>query len=79
MAEACLATSNDPAASPDGDLADAARKALAHRVRRGEIDDAIDMNLGLAVRLWKSARNLCPTQQQKDEALDRALARLLRQ
>jgi Flp pilus assembly protein TadD len=78
MAEACPATSHDPAGSPDGDLA-AARKALAHRPRRGEIDDAIDMNLDLAVRLWKSAKNLCPSQQQKDEALDRVLARLSRQ
>ena len=78
MAEACLATKTDPAASPNGDLA-VARKALAHRPRRGEIDDAIDMNLDLAVRLWKSAKNRCLAQQQKDEALDRVLMRLSRQ
>jgi len=78
MAEACLASSHDRAASPDGDLA-SARKALAHRPRRGEIDDAIDMNLDLAVRLWRSAKNRCPARQQKDEALDRVLMRLSRQ
>jgi tetratricopeptide (TPR) repeat protein len=72
MSEQCQAIGNDPAV-------DQARKALAHQPRRGEIDDAIDMNLDLAMRLWKSARNLCPSQQQKDEALDRVLARLSRQ
>jgi hypothetical protein len=72
MAEPCLTAANGPAV-------DQARKALAQRPRRGEIDDAIDMNLDLAVRLWKSAKNLCPSQQQKDEALDRVLARLSRQ
>jgi len=77
--EQCLATKGGTAASAEGSLADAARKALTHRARRGEIDDAIDMNLDLAVRLWKSAKNLCPSQQQKDEALDRVLARLSRQ
>jgi tetratricopeptide (TPR) repeat protein/CBS domain-containing protein len=72
MAEPCRTAANGPAI-------DQARKALAQRPRRGEIDDAIDMNLDLAVRLWKSAKNLCPSQQQKDEALDRVLARLSRQ
>ena len=70
--EQCLAASNDP------DV-DAARKALAHRPRRGEIDDAIEMNLDRAVRLWKAVKNLCPAQAQKSEALDRILARLSRQ
>jgi chloride channel protein, CIC family len=80
MEEQCLATTKGATGSiPDGNLADAARKALAHRARRVEMDDAIDMNLDLAVRLWKSAKNLCPAQQQKDEALDRVLARLSRQ
>jgi hypothetical protein len=36
------------------------------------------MDLDLAVKLWKSARNLCPSQK-KDEALDQVLARLARQ
>jgi hypothetical protein len=72
MEEQCLAFNNDP-------TVEAARKALAHRARRGEIDDAIEMNLDLAERLWKSAKHLCPSQQQKDEALDRVLARLSRQ
>jgi hypothetical protein len=67
-----LAASNDPAV-------DAVRKALAHRPRRGEIDDAIEMNLDLGVRLWKAVKNLCPVQAQKSEALDRVLARLSRQ
>jgi tetratricopeptide (TPR) repeat protein len=70
--QACAAIKNDP-------VADAARKQLAHRARRGEIDDAIDLNLNLAVRLWQSAKNLCPSQPQKDEALDRVLARVSRQ
>ena len=78
LAETCLAVSNDPAASPDGNVAEA-RKALAHRARRREINDAIGMNLDLAVRLWKSGKNLCSGQWQKDEALDRVLARLSRQ
>jgi CIC family chloride channel protein len=72
MVEQCAAARNDPAM-------DAARKQLALRTRRGEIDDAIDMNLDLAVKLWKAARSFCPSQQQKDEALDRVLARLSRQ
>jgi tetratricopeptide (TPR) repeat protein len=79
MEEQCLAVRNDTAANTGDSLADAARKSLAHRPRRGEIDDATDMNLDLAVRLWKSAKNLCSSQQQKDEALDRVLARLSRQ
>lgn len=69
---ACTAIKNDPAA-------DEARKQLAHRARPGEIDDAIDVNLDLAVRLWQSAKNLCPSQQLKNEALDRVLARVSRQ
>jgi hypothetical protein len=70
MPESCSTSSND--------LSDAARKALAARPRRGEVDDAIEMDLDLAVKLWKSARNLCPSQK-KDEALDQVLARLARQ
>jgi CIC family chloride channel protein len=70
--EQCLAASNDPAV-------DGARKALAHRPRRGEIDDAIEMNLDLALRLWNAVKNLCPAHAQKSEALDRVLARLSRQ
>ena len=78
--EQCLAATKGGTGSiPDGNLANAARKALAHRARRVEMDDAIDMNLDLALRLWKSAKDLCPAQQQKDEALDRVLARLSRQ
>ena len=72
MAEHCPAGSHDPAV-------DAARKELALRARPGDIDDAMDMNLDLAVKLWKPATNLCPSQQQKDEALDRVLAGLSRQ
>jgi tetratricopeptide (TPR) repeat protein len=68
----CPAAGNAPAV-------DEAKKGLAHRARRGEIDDVTDMNLDLAVRFWKSAKNLCPSQQQKDEALDRVLMRLSRQ
>jgi tetratricopeptide (TPR) repeat protein len=60
------------------DLTDAARKALAGRPRRREIEDAAEMDLDLAVKLWKSARNLCPSRK-KDEALDQVLARLARQ
>jgi hypothetical protein len=71
MAEQCPAASKDPSV-------DAARKELALRARRGDIDDAIDMKLDLAVKLWKSAKNLCSSQQQKDEALDWVLARLSR-
>jgi CIC family chloride channel protein len=71
MIEQCPAAGNNPAV-------DQARKDLAHRARRAEIDDATDMNLGLAVRLWKSTKTLCPSQQQKDEALDQVLARLAR-
>jgi tetratricopeptide (TPR) repeat protein len=70
--EQCVAAGNDPGV-------DAARKALAHRPRRGEIDDATEMDLDLAVRLWKAAKNLCPAPAQKSEALDRVLARLTRQ
>jgi chloride channel protein, CIC family len=58
---------------------EAARKALAHRPGRGEIDDAIEMNLDLAGRLWREVKNLCPAQEQKSEALDRVLARWSRQ
>ena len=58
---------------------EAARKALAHRPGRGEIDDAIETNLDLAGRLWREVKNLCPAQGQKSEALDRVLARLSRQ
>ena len=72
MNEQCMAAGNDPAV-------DEAKKGLAHRARRGEIDDATDMNLDLAVRLWKSAKTLCPSQRQKDEALDQVLARIARQ
>jgi CIC family chloride channel protein len=68
----CPAAGNAPAV-------DEAKKGLAHRARRGEIDDVTDMNLDLAVRFLKSAKNLCPSQQQKDEALDRVLMRLSRQ
>ena len=78
MEEQCSATTT--ADSTSVGLEDSARKALAHRVRRGgEIEDAIDTNLDLAVRLWKSAKNVCSSQPQKDEALDRVLARLSRQ
>jgi tetratricopeptide (TPR) repeat protein/CBS domain-containing protein len=68
----------DTCAASRNDLAEAARKTLAVRPRRGEIDDAIEMDLDLAVKLWKSAGNSCPSQK-KDEALDRVLARLARQ
>jgi CIC family chloride channel protein len=76
--ETCLTSRSDPSTSDNRKLAEAARKALAGRPRRGEIDDAIETDLDLAVKLWKSARNLCPSQK-KDEVLDRALARLSRQ
>jgi CIC family chloride channel protein len=76
MEEQCLAVAK---ADADASLADAARKELAHRARRGETGEATDMNLDLAVRLWKTTKSLCPSGQQKDEALDRVLARLSRQ
>ena len=59
-------------------LVNTARKALEHRPRRGERDDATEMNIALAAELSKSAKDVCP-QQQKDEALDLLLARLTRQ
>ena len=71
MREACGGAGND--------LADMARKALALHARRGEVDDLIDTNLNLAMRMWKSGKSECPSQDQKDEALDRVLARLSRQ
>jgi CIC family chloride channel protein len=79
MQEQCVAAARPSTSNTDPSLADAARQQLAHRPRRSEMDDAIDMNIDLAVRLWKAAKTFCPSQQQKDEALDRVLSRLSRQ
>jgi tetratricopeptide (TPR) repeat protein len=73
---------------PGSKTADAARKAVADRPRRGELEDSADMNLMLAEGLWRQGQKLCgPTlitaEQQapnpNDEAIERVLARLSRQ
>ena len=70
--ESCDAAKSDPGIEE-------AKKALAQRPRRGDLDEAVETNVGLAVRLWKSGGNLCGSAAQKDEALNRVLARLSRQ
>lgn len=70
--QSCLAANNDPEVN-------STRKVLAHHPRPGEIDDATELNLDIAVRMWKSGRNLCPSKGQESEELDLVLMRLSRQ
>ena len=54
------------------------RTALGRRPRPNELDDAIEMNIDLAQRVWMTVKNSCPPQK-RDEALERLLGRLARQ
>ncbi|MEO7143235.1 MAG: tetratricopeptide repeat protein [Bryobacteraceae bacterium] len=61
--------------APPPDL-DAARKALANRVKRGAYADATESDIALAERLWAARAGLCGNQAASDEPLARVLAHL---
>ncbi len=64
---------------PGSQAANAARKAVADRPRRGELEDSADMNLMLAEDLWKQGQKLCSAMPTGNDPIDRVLARLSRQ
>jgi chloride channel protein, CIC family len=75
---------------PGNKAADPARKAVAEKPRRMDLEDSADRNLALAEQLWKQNQQTCaakpaafnpanPASNPDAEAVDRVLARLSRQ
>jgi CIC family chloride channel protein len=64
---------------PGSKTADAARKAIADRPRRSDLEDLADTNLALAEDLWRQGQKLCGSTPESKNAIDRVLARLSRQ
>jgi chloride channel protein, CIC family len=64
---------------PGSKTADAAKKAVADRPRRVELEDSADMNLILAEDLWRQGQKLCSPLPNGNNPIDRVLARLSRQ
>jgi chloride channel protein, CIC family len=64
---------------PGSKTADAARKAIADRPRRGDLEDSADTNLALAEELWRQGQKLCGSVPESKNPIDRVLARLSKQ